>query len=184
MDRGSVLRIRQAFFLAVCFFLCTAWAHAEELRIGVVNTARILNEAPQVKEARERLKNEFAEREQGLSKIRDELKAKEEKLQRDGAIMSDEQRRQLEHDLVNGKRDFVRAQNEFREDLNIRQNEIFSKVQHDIQQVIHQLAREQQYDLILENFVYASDKVDITNLVLQRLNQQAAQNKKSAVKGK
>jgi outer membrane protein len=176
--------MRQGFFLAVCLLFCSAWGHAAELKLGVVNTARILNEAPQVKEARERLKSEFAEREQALSKIRDELKNKEEKLQRDGAIMSDEQRRQLEHDLVNGKRDFVRAQNEFREDLNIRQNEIFSKVQHDIQQVIHQLASEQQYDLILENFVYASDKVDITNLVLQRLNQQAAIGNKSEGKAK
>lgn len=164
--------------------LVSAWAESAELKIGVVNTARILNEAPQVKAARDRLKNEFADREQALAKIRDELKNKEEKLQRDGAILSEEQRRQLEHELVNGKRDFVRAQNEFREDLNIRQNEIFSKVQHDIQQVIHELARDQQYDLILENFVYASNKVDITNLVLQRLNQQAAIDKKSAVNGK
>ena len=178
------MHTKQRIFLIVCMVLVSAWAESAELKIGVVNTARILNEAPQVKAARDRLKNEFADREQALAKIRDELKNKEEKLQRDGAILSEEQRRQLEHELVNGKRDFVRAQNEFREDLNIRQNEIFSKVQHDIQQVIHELARDQQYDLILENFVYASNKVDITNLVLQRLNQQAAIDKKSAVNGK
>jgi len=178
------LRIPSGVFLFLCLIACQPVAQADALKIGVVNTARILNEAPQVKAARERLKKEFAEREQGLAKIRDSLKNKEEKLQRDGAIMSDDQRRQLEHDLVNGKRDFVRSQNEFREDLNIRQNEIFSKVQHDIQQVIHQLAREQKYDLILENFVFSSDKVDITDLVLQRLNHQAAQDNNSTVKAK
>jgi outer membrane protein len=179
-----MLRIRQELFLSLCLLFATGWVHADSLKIGVVNTARILNEAPQVKAARERLKGEFSNREQALAKTRDELKSKEEKLQRDGAIMTEERRRKLEHELVNGKRDFVRAQNEFREDLNIRQNEIFSKVQHDIQQVIHQLAREQKYDLILENFVFASDRVDITDLVMQRLNQQAAKANNSATKGK
>ncbi|MBD3670707.1 MAG: OmpH family outer membrane protein [Gammaproteobacteria bacterium] len=158
-------------------------AFAEEMKIGVVNTARILNEAPQVKMAREQLQKEFSEREQGLGKIREELKRKEEKLQRDSAIMNEEQRRQLEHELVNGKRDFVRAQNEFREDLNIRQNEVFSKVQNEIQQVIHQLAREQQFDLVLENYVYTSQRVDITSRVLQRLNQQADANRQSGAQG-
>jgi outer membrane protein len=178
------LRIRHGLLLALCFIFTSGWAHADNLKIGVVNTARILNEAPQVKAARQRLKSEFADREQALTKAREKLKTREEKLQRDGAIMSDEQRRRLEHELVNGKRDFVRAQNEFREDLNIRQNEIFSKVQHDIQQVIHQLAREQHYDLILENFVFASDKVDITDLVLKRLTEQAAKANNSSSKGK
>lgn len=166
------MRIQRLILLLIVILVSPVLVHADPLKIGVVNTARILNEAPQVKSARQRLQNEFAKREQALAKTRDELKAKEDKLQRDGSIMGDERRRTLEHDLVNGKRDFVRAQNEFREDLNIRQNEVFSKVQHDIQQVIHQLAREQHYDLILENFVFASDKVDITDMVLKRLNRQ------------
>lgn len=178
------MRIITSLLLGTCLVLGVPQVHADNLKIGVVNTARILNEAPQVKAARERLKSEFSQREQNLAKIRDQLKAKEEQLQRDGSIMSAEQRRQLEHELVNGKRDFVRAQNEFREDLNIRQNEIFSKVQHDIQQLIHQLAREQKYDLILENFVFASDKVDITDQVLQRLNQLAKQKASSSGKDK
>ena len=144
---------------------------AAELRIGIVNTANILNEAPQVKVAKEFLQKEFATREQNIGKLRDELKKKEEQLQRDSAIMTDEQRRRIEHELLSGKRDFVRAQNELREDLNIRQNEIFSKVQQQIQQVIQQLALEEKFDLILEDYVYASKRIDLTAQVLQRLNQ-------------
>ncbi|MDH5359496.1 MAG: OmpH family outer membrane protein [Gammaproteobacteria bacterium] len=143
------------------------------MKIGIVNTARILNEAPQVKLAKEFLQKEFSERENNLAKLRDDLKKKEEQLQRDSAIMTDEQRRKLEHELLSGKRDFVRAQNEFREDLNIRQNEIFSKVQQQIQQVIQQMAVADRFDLILEDYVYASGRVDLTARVLQELNNQA-----------
>jgi len=153
--------------------ISSGYVHAVELKIGIVNTARILNEAPQVKLAKQFLQKEFSERENNLAKLRDGLKKKEEQLQRDSVIMTDEQRRKLEHELLSGKRDFVRAQNEFREDLNIRQNEIFSKVQQQIQQVIQQLAVAENFDLILEDYVYASDRVDLTARVLQQLNKQA-----------
>ena len=156
---------------------------AADLKIGIVQTAKILNEAPQVKYAKEHLQKEFAGRESKLASHRDELKKQEEHLQRNGSIMSDEQRRKLEHELITGKREFVRAQNEYREDLNIRQNEIFSKVQQQIQQVIHQLAREQKYDLILEDFVYSSDRIDLTSRVLERLQQQAARSNASSKTG-
>lgn len=151
----------------------SVYSYAIDLKIGIVNTARILNEAPQVKLAKEFLQKEFSEREKNLAKLRDELKKKEEKLQRDSTIMTDEQRRKLEHGLLSGKRDFVRAQNEFREDLNIRQNEIFSKVQQQIQRIIQQLAVAEHFDLILEDYVYASERVDLTARVLEKLNQQA-----------
>ena len=163
--------IRRVIFSLL--LISSGYVQAVELKIGIVNTARILNEAPQVKLAKEFLQKEFSERENNLAKLRDDLKKKEEQLQRDSAIMTDEQRRKLEHELLSGKRDFVRAQNEFREDLNIRQNEIFSKVQQQIQQVIQQMAVADRFDLILEDYVYASGRVDLTARVLQELNNQA-----------
>ena len=162
--------MRTLFFITL--LISSGHLYALELKIGIVNTARILNEAPQVKLAKEFLQKEFSGREKNLAKLRDGLKIKEEKLQRDSTIMTDEQRRKLEHELLSGKRDFVRAQNEFREDLNIRQNEIFSKVQQQIQQVIQKLAISENFDLILEDYVYASERVDLTARVLQKLRQQ------------
>jgi len=170
--------------LLIIFLASSGFLHAIELKIGIVNTARILNEAPQVKLAKEFLQKEFSGREKNLAKLRDGLKKKEEKLQRDSAIMTDEQRRKLEHELLSGKRDFVRAQNELREDLNIRQNEIFSKVQQQIQQVIQKLAVAERFDLILEDYVYASERVDLTARVLQKLKQQANASNSASKAGK
>lgn len=174
--------MRTLFYIII--LLSSGYLHAVELKIGIVNTARILNEAPQVKLAKEFLQKEFSGREKNLAKLRDGLKKKEEQLQRDSAIMTDEQRRKLEHELLSGKRDFVRTQNEFREDLNIRQNEIFSKVQQQIQQVIQQLAVAEKFDLILEDYVYASDRVDLTARVLYKLKQQAKTRTGAAKAGK
>lgn len=170
--------------LWILLLVSSGYLHALDLKIGVVNTTRILNEAPQVKLAKEFLQKEFAEREKNLAKLRDGLKKKEERLQRDSAIMSDDQRRKREHELLSGKRDFVRAQNEFREDLNIRQNEIFSKVQQQIQQLIQKLAVAEHFDLILEDYVYASKRVDLTAQVLEQLKQQANKRNGASKAGK
>jgi len=99
-----------------------------------------------------------------------EIKAKEEKLARDGAVMSEEARSKLERELISKRRELKRGQDEFREDLNIRRNEELSKLQRYLYDAIVALAREESYDLIVsEGVVYASDRIDITDAVLERL---------------
>ncbi len=146
---------------------------AEEVRIAFVNTPEVLKKAPQAKEARERLKSEFAPRDEELAKSGNTLKELEEKLNRDGAVMSESERRKLERDIVSERRELKRSRDEFSEDFNIRRNEEFSKLQRKVAKAIIDLAKENNYDLILEaGVVYASDKVDITERVVERLKKQ------------
>ncbi len=146
---------------------------AQDLKIGFVNAAKIVDEAPQAEAARERLEEEFAPRDRQLVTQQKELREIEEKLQRDAAIMSDEERRRIEREVLTQKRELKRAQDEFREDLNIRRNEEFSKLQKQVADVITEMAREEGYDLIVNEaaVIYASDRVETTDLVLDRLKQ-------------
>jgi outer membrane protein len=96
----------------------------------------------------------------------------QESMDRDGSIMSEAERRKLERDIINLKRDMRRDQDAFREDLNLRRNEEFSKLQQQVSEVIVKLARDKKYDLILtDGVIYASDKVDITTQVLDLLRE-------------
>ena len=145
-------------------------AIAADIKIGVVNTPKILDQAPQAEAATKKLEQEFAPREKAIVESQKKLQSMEEKLDRDGAIMSDAEHKKLERDVVALKRDLRRDQDEFREDLNMRRNEELGKLQRRIKDVIDVLAHEGKYDLILyEGVVYASDKVDITDQVLDRL---------------
>lgn len=149
---------------------CAMGAAAEELKIGVVNAAKVLEEAPQAEAARGKLEREFAPRDRELVNMQRELQSLEEKMSRDAAVMSEEQRRQLERDIVAKKRDVKRAQEEFRDDLNIRRNEEFGKLQREIVAAIGALAEEEGYDLILgEGVIYAGPKVDLSQKVVTRL---------------
>ena len=144
--------------------------NAEELKIGFINTARVLEESPQEEEARKRIEKEFAPRDKEIVASQKEMVKLEEKLSRDGAIMSENERRKLERDILTRKRDLKRAVEEAREDLNIRRNEELEKVRRQVRKVILDIGKKKKFDLILEaGVVYASDRVNITDEVIRQL---------------
>ena len=164
--------------IALLFALMSAQAEAE-LRVGFVNTAEILKQAPQAEEASSRLQAEFASREAEVVAEAKKLKAKEETLKRDGPIMSDEERRKMERDIVNMRRDIKRAEEAFNEDLNLRRNEELAKLQRNVARAIVDMAKEEKFDLILESgVVFASERVDITKKLLERLKKLSSGNDK------
>lgn len=141
-----------------------------ELKIGVVNAIKILEGAPQAESARKQLEKEFASRDRDLVARQKVIKEMEDKLSREGADLSDADARKLERDIVSKRRDLKRDQDEFREDVNLRRNEEFGKIQKEIVQSIQDVAKSQGYDLILgEGVIYANEKTDITSAVLERL---------------
>lgn len=147
-------------------------AQAEELKIGFVNAARVLEEAPQAEAARAQLEKEFSPRDKKLLAAQKEVKDMEDKLTRDGAIMSESERHKLEREIIDRKRDLKRESEDFREDLNIRRNEAFEQLRRRVQDVVINLAKEQKFDLIVsDGVVYFSDRVDITDQVIKRLSQ-------------
>lgn len=143
---------------------------ADEVRIGVVNTARLLDQAPQARRARAELEQEFAPRDRELVETQRVLRRMEDTLAREGNTMNETERRNLEREIVAQKREIRRATDEFREDFNIRRNEELARLQRRIYETVVEVANQEGYDLILEaGVVFASEQVDITEKVLQRL---------------
>ena len=153
--------------------LCSLFATtgmAKELKIGFVNAVKVMEQAPQVSAANSRLEREFEPRQREIANGQRDIKALEDKLNKDGAIMSEAQSRDMSRDIINKKRDLKRQQDEFREDYNIRRSEELDKLQKQIIEVIQAVAKEQSYDLILsDGVVWASDSIDMTDQVLKRL---------------
>ena len=146
---------------------------AQETRLAFVNTQRVMDKAPQAQAARELLKNEFAPRDKKIVAMQKELKKLEEELTRNAAVLSESLRTRQERKITSLKRDIKRARDEFLEDLNLRRNEELGKLQKLIFDAIVAVAREAGYDIILgDTVLYASERVDITDKVLDRLRQQ------------
>lgn len=146
----------------------------EQLKIGVVNVQRLMEEAPQAKAAMQALQDEFTPRQREMAAQQKDLKAKEEKLQRDGAVMAENERRNAEKELRDGQRDLARKQNEYVEDLNVRRNEELGKLQRSLLQEVQGYARSSGYDLVVgDGVLFVNERLDITPQVLSALQARA-----------
>ncbi|HEX7080878.1 MAG TPA: OmpH family outer membrane protein [Gammaproteobacteria bacterium] len=147
-------------------------SQAQDLKIGVVNFPLLVQQSPQFEQMNAALETEFAPRQRDIVTMRQELEEKQQRLQRDAEVMSDQERANLEREIRDGARDLERAVNELREDANIRQNEELNKVQRTVLQRVQDYARSEDYDLIVAEALYFDSDLDITEAVLEMLQEE------------
>jgi outer membrane protein len=152
--------------------LLAGWAFAASAqvpKIGFVNTERVFREAAPAKRAQQKLEREFAARNAELAKKEKLGRDLQTELERENVTIPEATRREKERQLADLSRDFQRAQREIREDLNLRRNEELASVQERATRVINQIAEAEKFDLILQEAVFASGKIDITEKVIRAL---------------
>ena len=161
-------KLTSLFILALCAFASTANA---ELKAAFINSAVILQEAPQAKQAVEQMKQEFQERELELRKLAEGIQKEEQNLQKDAAIMSPEQKKKAENTLLEKKRKLRFDAQSLKEDVDLRRKQEIQKIRTQISQVIQDYSKKKGYDLVFtEGVAYAADKVNITQDILKELS--------------
>ena len=145
-------------------------ANAADFKVGFVNVAIVLDQAPQAAQARARIEREFAPRDRGILTQQQQIRTLEDKLVKNEAVLSASERERQEAELRQLKRELRRSREEFQEDLNLRRSQELSALQRMVTEVIQAMAREEKYDLIMtDGVVFAGDKVNITKHVIERL---------------
>jgi outer membrane protein len=146
-----------------------------EIKIGVVNFQKLFEEAPQTKTMMQALQNEFGPRQRELVSMQNDLKARDEKLAKEGAIMAEADRAKAEKSLRDQQREFSRKGSEFQDDLSTRRNEEIAKIQRYLQEEIRTYSAAQGFDLVLaEGVAYTKPPLDITAQVLEVLKTKPA----------
>ena len=155
--------------LIAALLLLSQFANAAEMKIGFVNTERVFRESAPAVRASKKLEKEFASRDQEIQKMVKQFQTLQAQIERDGVTMGENERRNKERDLANLNRDLQRAQREFREDLSVRQNEERAAFQDRVNKIIVEFAEKEKFDLIIQEAVYVSPRIDITDRVLRAL---------------
>ena len=149
---------------------CVLQAQAADFKVGFVNVAIVLDQAPQAAQARARIEREFAPRDREILSQQQQIRTLEDSLVKNAAVLSASERERQEAELRQLKRELRRSQEEFREDLNLRRSQELSALQRMVTEVIQDMARGESYDLIMtDGVVFAGDKVNITRRVIERL---------------
>jgi len=164
---------RNALFFILGFALAASSvpvaAQAEGGKIGFVNTERILRDAAPAMRAQKKIEAEFAKRDQELSRTADQLKKLQDDFEKNGVTMSEAQRRAKQREMSELDIQFQRKRREFQEDLNQRRNEELAQVVEQANRVIRQVAEAEKFDVVFQDAVYASPRIDITDKVIKAL---------------
>ena len=166
----SVLRQRwlTGFLATAMLTAAAAQAPAQELKIGVVNVQALMENAPQTKAAMDALQEEFAPRQREVAAKQKEFEDMTAKVQKDLPVMGETERSNAEKDMRSLRREVTRLESEFREDLNLRQNEELAKLQRSVLKEVQDFAQSEGYDLIVgDGVLFASTAVNITEQVLR-----------------
>ena len=163
--------------LGLAALLAAGTVQSQELKIGYVNSERVLREAAPAKAALARMEADFSKRDKDLNEQAAKLKAAAEKLEKDAPTLPESERSRRQRELVEQDRDLQRKRREFQEDLNQRRNEELATVVERANRAIKQIFDSEKYDLILQEVVFAGPRVDITDKVIRILNAPAAAGK-------
>ncbi len=155
---------------AVGLLAAMTGAAAEPLKIGFVDVQQVLQESAPSKAAGARLESEFGGRTKELQRLEARLREASEKLDKDGAVLSEEERGRRSRDLANQKRELERRSREFQEDAERRQQEEQRVVKDRFDKAVKQVFETEKYDLILQdNAPFRSAAVDVTRKVLDAM---------------
>jgi len=156
-------------FIALGILSLATSASGQELKIGFVNTDRVFKEAAPALRSQKKLQEEFAPRDQEIKAVNAQATEVKAKLEKDGLTMAESEQRALESELARLSREIQRLQREFREELNLRKQEELKVILRIANEKIVKIAAEENYDLILQEAVYRSDRLDITDKVIKAL---------------
>jgi len=163
------ITMKMVLLVGALLITFNASAQVTSLKIGVINSARLGDQAPQTQAVLAELQDEFAPRQREIAATQQLLQEKQETYERDGAVMGETERFRLERELREEARDWQRAQDEYIEDLNIRRNEALGALQSYLLQEVQIYATDAGYDLVVGEALYFSPAVDITDDVLLSL---------------
>ena len=148
----------------------TFTSHAGEFRVGYVDIERIQRESAPAVMAGKKIVKEFEQRDLEIKKVSKQAKEIQAYFDKEGMALMDAEHRSKERELANLNLNLQRMQREFREDLNLRQNEEWALVLARVNKAIKAIAEAESYDLVLQEAVYRNPKIDITDKVLQYLS--------------
>lgn len=154
---------------AMAFTAVPAQAQQQATKIGFVSTERILRDSKPAKAAQAKIESEFKRRDDELQSMANSLRNQAQQFDKDAPVLSESERIKRQRQLADLDSDLQRKRREFQEDFNRRRNEEFSNIVEQADAAIKRIAETQGYDLIIQDAVTVSPRIDITDQVMKAL---------------
>ena len=168
-----MIKTIQTLLLAIVLVAFPGMVLAE--KIGYVDARRLIDESPQGQSELKKLEDEFAARNRDIKGRVDLFESKEAELQKNAVLMAPEELEAKTEELRSLQRDLRREQQDYNEAYNARRNRSLAGLQKIISEAVIDIARRDKYDLIVQQAVFASDNINVTDVVLEELVRRSEQ---------
>lgn len=162
-------KLFQRLMICTACFVGVAQVHAQDSRVAIFDSQRVIRESAPAKAAEAKIEQEFSKRGKDLQDLATKIKAMADRLDKDSAVLSESERIKRQRELTDLDQDFKRKQRIFNEDLNQRKNEEIASLVDRAYKVVKQIAETEKYDIVLQDAVFYNPRVDITDKVLKAL---------------
>ena len=143
---------------------------SETVKIGYIDTQRVVNNLPQYQQSVDKISKEFEPKKQELLDLFKHIELLRIKI---NSINNTEKKENLQIELTKlaSLEESFKQETEFwQETMNTKKIELLQKIELLINNTINELAISENYDLILyENAAYVSDEINITDKVIERI---------------
>jgi outer membrane protein len=144
-----------------------------ELKLAFVDVDRAVASSEAAKELLTQLQGEFSTDEDTIKSIQTDAAALLQRLQKDGEVMSEDEKRRLQQEIESLNNDFVYQRQKLQKEVAARQGELFAGTEVKVRKAIEELVLENDYDMILPRAaaLYVGELYDVTRKVTEKLNE-------------
>ena len=151
-------------------------------KIGYIDVQRVLARSAAGVAAREQLEKERATIQKDMDGRRVELEKLRDELEKKGALMTPDARREKQEQFERKRRDAARAADDYQKELEKKEGVLLQKVLQEVGGVIEKVGKEKNYYMIVEKrnagVLYASNDADLTDEVIRAYDRDAGGKKK------
>ena len=167
--------VRYAAILLV--LICTSSSLSAAGKIGFVDMETLINNSPQIRDAQSSITQEFEIQYSDIEQKESDLKLLEDRITKDGAIMTLSELGKLQERARILDRQVRRAKEDLKDAISIRNNQVLNNIQKELNKIVTQYAKDNGYDAILINAIlFVSEEMDITQEILQILKSKINEN--------
>jgi len=168
------LNMKQFLFVLILAF---GWTVASAQKIAIVDISQVLENLTEYKKAQEQLDKITATWKQEIADARDKIKVMYNKYQAEQVLLSDDQRRTKEEDIMTKEKEVMELQkSKFGPEgsLFMKRQELVQPIQDKVYKAIQEYATARGFDLILDKgssagVIFSSAALDKTPDILKKL---------------
>jgi outer membrane protein len=155
-------------FVVTCF-ICVGPLHAADVKIGVIDTQRIMRESKAARNTRAMFLKDVEARRNTLNAKQKEVQTLQEEIKNKGRDMAESVRKEKNEKLGQEIKEFNRLKSDFEEELKKKDAELTQKLLKEIQEVVTEYRKKEKYAIIhdKQTLVSYDEAIDITDKIIK-----------------